>query len=63
MNPIPQSISPTDLENKACQALSLTGATVTPDDLQACHSMKNKEKVIVKLKNRKQRNKIIFNLE
>ena len=60
INPIPQSIPNTDLENKVCQALSLTGTTVTPDDLQACHRMKNKEKVIVKFKDRKQRNKVIF---
>ena len=61
INPIPQSIPSADLENKVCQALSLTGATVTPDDLQACHRMKNKEKVIVKFKDRQQRNKVIFN--
>ena len=60
INPIPQSIPSTDLENKVCQAVSLTGTTVTPDDLQACHCMKNKEKVIVKFKDRKQRNKVIF---
>ena len=35
INPIPQSIPNTDLENKVCQALSLTSTTVTPDDLQA----------------------------
>ena len=35
VNPIPQSIPNTDLENKVCQALSLTSTTVTPDDLQA----------------------------
>ena len=29
VNPIPQSIPNTDLENKVCQALSLTGTTVT----------------------------------
>ena len=43
-----------------CRVLSLTGTTVTPDDLQTCHRMKNKEKVIVKFKDRKQRNKVIF---
>ena len=43
INPIPQSIPNTELENKMCQALSLTGTTVTPDDIQACHHMKNKE--------------------
>ena len=57
---LPQSIPNTDLENNVFQVLSLAGTTVTPDDLQACHRMKNKEKVIVKFKNRKQRNKVIF---
>ena len=60
INPIPQSVPNTDLENKVCLALSLTGTTVRPDDLQACHCMKNKEKVIVKFKDRKQRNKVTF---
>ena len=32
---MPQSIPNTNLENKVCQGLSLTGTTVTPDDLQA----------------------------
>ena len=36
---------------------------VTPDDLQACHRMKNKEKVNGKFKDRQQRNKVIFNLK
>ena len=44
----------------------MTGTTVTPDDLQACHRLKNKEKVIVKFKDRQQRkanifSKVIFN--
>ena len=52
INPVHQSI-PTTL----CQALILTGTTVTPEDRHACHCMKNKEKVIVKFKDRKQRNK------
>ena len=60
INPIPQSIPTTDLENKICQVLSLTGTTVTSDNLQACHSMNNKEKVIVKFKDRKERNKVVF---
>ena len=36
INPIPQSMPSADLENKVCQVLSLTGMTVTPEDLQAC---------------------------
>ena len=53
INPIPQSIPNTDLENKICPAISLTGTTITHDDLQVCHLMKNKEKVMVKFKGRK----------
>ena len=60
INPILQSIPNTDLESKVCLVLSLTGTTVTPDDPQAFHRMKNKEKVIVKFKDRKERNKVIF---
>ena len=61
INPIPHSIPSADLENKVCQALSLTGMKVTPDNLQACHRMKSKEKGIVKFKDRQQRNKVTFN--
>ena len=56
INSIPQSIPSALLENKVCQVLSLTVTTVTPDGLEACHRMKNKEKVINKFKDRKQRN-------
>ena len=38
----------------------MTGTIVTPEDFQVCHRMKNKEKVIVKFKDRKGRNKVIF---
>ena len=60
INPIPQSLPNTALENKVCKALSLNGTKVTHDDLQASHRMKNKDKVVVKFKDRKQRNKVIF---
>ena len=43
INPINQSIPTTELKNKVCQVLSVTGTTVTSDDLQACHHMKNRE--------------------
>ena len=61
IKPIPQSIPIADLGKKICWLLCLTGKTVKPDNLQAYHHMKNKEKVIVKFKDRKQRNKVIFN--
>ena len=33
---------------------------VKPEDLDACHRMKKKVKMIIKFKNRKQRNEVIF---
>ena len=60
INPVPHSINNVDLEEKVCEALSLTGTKFKPDDLDACHRMKKKEKVIIKFKNRKQRNDVIF---
>ena len=60
INPVPHSINNVDLEEKVCEALSLTGTEVKPDDLDACHRMKKKDKVIIKFKNRKQRNDAIF---
>ena len=59
INPISQSIPVDDFESKVFR-LALTGTTVTPDNLQDCHSMKNKEKVIIKFKDRKHKNKAIF---
>ena len=47
INPEPESleINPESigdvLENRGCRALSLTGYEVKPDDLQACHHLKN----------------------
>ena len=60
INPVPLSINNVDLEGKVCEALSLTGTKVKPDDLDACHRMKKKDKVIIRFKNRKQRNDVIF---
>ena len=38
----------------------MTGTKVKPEDLDACHRMKKKDKVIIKFKNRKQRNEVSF---
>ena len=60
INPVSHSKNNVDLEEKVCKALSLTGTKVKPDDLDACHRMKKKDKVIIKFKNRKQRKDVIF---
>ena len=60
INPVPHSINNVDLEEKVCEALPLTGTKVKQDDLDACHRMKKKDKVIIKFKKRKQRNDMIF---
>ena len=42
VNPVPPSISDEELKLNICQALSLTGHEVKPDNLQACHHLKKK---------------------
>ena len=59
INPVPHSINNVDFEKKVFKALSLTGTEVKPEDLDVCHRMKKKDKII-KFKNRKQRNEVIF---
>ena len=60
LNPVPHSMNNVDLEKKVCEGLSLTDTKVKPDDLDACHRIKKKDKVIIKFKNRKQRNNVVF---
>ena len=60
INPVPHSINNVDFEEKVYKALPLTGTKVKPEDLDACHRMKKKDKMIIKFKNRKQRNQVIF---
>ena len=59
VNPIPPSISDEELELNICEALSLTGHEIKPNDLQACHRLKKKELVIVKFKCRKLKQKVL----
>ena len=49
------------LEQSARQALSLTGISVEPNDLQACHRMRKKDCVIIKFKCRKQKHCVPLN--
>ena len=60
INPVPYSINNIDLEENVCKVVSLTGTKVISDDLDAFHIEKTKDKVIIKSKNRKQRNDVIF---
>ena len=61
VNPVPPSISDAELEVKICKALSLTGYEVKPEDLQACHRLKKKESVIVKLTCTKLKQNVLVN--
>ena len=61
INPVPEDIQDTQLEESICQALSLTGTPVSTGDLEACHRMRRRDRVIVKFSSRKKRNDIIFN--
>ena len=50
INPVSSDIADDVLEQSVCQTLSLTGISVEPDDLQACHRMRKKDWVIIKFK-------------
>ena len=61
INPVPLDIADNALEQSVCQALSLTEIAVEPDDLQACHRMRKKDRVIIKFKCRKQKHRVLSN--
>ena len=44
-----------------CQALSLTGINVSPDELHSCHWLNKTDRVIVKFKCRKHRQNVLYN--
>ena len=61
INPVPSDIADDVLEQSVCQALSLTGTSVEPNDLQACHHMRKNDRVIIKFKCRKQKHRVLLN--
>ena len=61
INPVLLDIGNNVLEQTVCRAISLTGHDVTPDDLHACHQLKNKDRVILKFKERKLKRSIQIN--
>ena len=52
INPVPHLISNAELEEKVFETLFLTSTKVKPDNLDACHRMKKKDKAIIKFRNR-----------
>ena len=61
INPVPSDIADDVLEQSVCQALSLTGISVEPDDLQTCYHMRKKDHIIIKFKCRKQKHCVFLN--
>ena len=61
VNPVPSDIADDVLKQSVCQALSLTGTSVEPDDLHVCHRMRKKDRVIIKFKCRKQKHRVLLN--
>ena len=61
INPVPSDIADSALEQSVYQALSLTGISVEPADLQACHHMRKKNQVIKKFQSRKQKHHVLSN--
>ena len=63
INPVLYDIADDVLEQSVCQALSLTGISVEPDDLQACHRMRKKDHVIIKFKCEKQKHRVLLKVK
>ena len=61
INPVPSDIADDILEQSVCQAVSLTGISVEPDNLQASHRMRKRDCIIVKFKCRKQKHRVLLN--
>ena len=61
INSVPSDITDDVLEQSVCYELSLTGILVEPDDLQGCHHMRKKDRVIIKSKCRKQKHRVLLN--
>ena len=59
IKPVPSDIADDVLEQSMCQTLSLTGISVETDNLQACHRMRKKDRVIIKFKCRKQKHRVL----
>ena len=63
INPVLYDIADDVIEQSVCQALSLTGISVEPDDLQACHRMRKKDYVIIKFKCGKQKHRVLLKVK
>ena len=61
VTPVPHDIGNKVLEETVCRAICLTWHEVTPDDLHACHWLKNKDRVIFKFKDRKFKRSVQIN--
>ena len=58
---VDESISGHELESKVCALLSMSGESVTPQDLHACHRLSVKTNVICKFKCRKRKHQVVIN--
>ena len=60
VNPVSAEIQDDVLEASICKALSLTGVTIAPEGLHACHRMKRLDRVIIKFKCQKQKQSVMY---
>ena len=61
INPRSSDIANNVPDQSVCQVLSLTGISVKPEDLQACHHMRKTDGVTIKFKCRKQNHHVLSN--
>ena len=59
-NPVPESLGDKIFVKNVCKALYLTCVNVTPEQWNSCHRLKNRNRVIVRFKCRKQRQNVFL---
>ena len=50
---VPRSVPDNEIETKVCGIFQKIGCEITSDNIEACHRLKNKDRVIIKFSRRK----------
>ena len=61
ISPLPSTIQDNVLEETVSHTLSQTGMNVSPDQVHSCHRLNKTDRVIVRFKCRKHRQKVLYN--
>ena len=58
---VPKDVENKDVEDKVCEILQKIGVDVNPNDIEACHRLKKKDRTIIKFSSRKTCLKALIN--